>query len=268
VIVKVLDVYGEPLEVDVDIWLESPGYRRVQYIVRDVDPGTLVRFDTEPTETYLVRVLAPGYRKVSKLVSGTTAEVEIKMPISDKATVECQWPKRLPEIPGLVTDVTLGHEGCVLWQLLEEVERQALLNIWAKLMTTYVGAVPAACFVNQVLRVEADRILCRVAGELVQLLEEDKDFDPVPSRLHDPPHSYAQGLSVKTNDRHGSLQISIFVGEHDTLADIDIDENRGALAHLFDVVEHAMTDTKTSQLEVHQILVAQGIDPGWRPRLA
>jgi hypothetical protein len=267
--VKVVDVYGERLEVDADIWLQSPGYgREARQIAEDVPPGAVAEFDAEPTETYLVRVMAPGYSMVTKLVRGTNGELEVVVPVDPDEVELCDFFEPVPDIPG----VTVRSTPATSWDSLDTTRKGATLNIWAKLLATWVGASPAAVYVERVLEVREDRLICRVAAELVELLEGNLEvyvggFDRVPSLLHDPPAGYARGSSFKTRDEHGNLQISFFIGESDVLADCDIDENRGALAHLFDVVEHHATRTKTNPIEVHQILVAQGLDPGWRPLL-
>ena len=271
-IVRATDVYGEPLPAAADISIEPAGSpRSARRIAKDTAPGTRVHFEAAPTETYLVRIRAAGHSHVAKLISGTTAQIEIAVPISKDAAIECEWPEPLPEIPGVTAPP--WSEPLSTWNGLEfdeltDSQRQAVLNIWAKLWMTHLGAAPAATYIEQVLEVEADRLLCRIAGEMAELVETDPGFDSAPGALHQPPPGYARGISGKTKDRYANLQITVFIGAEDTLADIDIDENRRTLAHLFDVIEHAVTDTKTSQLEIHQILIAQNIDPGWRPRLA
>jgi hypothetical protein len=191
------------------------------------------------------------------------------MPIQPAAVIGYEWPDPPPEIPGidfgrLLDGSGAEHDGH------GSVRIMALLNIWAKLWAVYLGVIPAGAFVDEILEVRVDRLMCRMAAGIMPAIAEDDQLDVVPSSLHEPPAGYDNGISVKTLEPHGNLQISIFEPddrEAPLIADIDIDESRG-LEHLFDVIRHHATGTPTNQIDVHQILVAGGIDPLWRPLIA
>ncbi len=265
-IVRPVDVAGEPLQAETDIHLEAVGTGGTERkVAEDVPAGGRAEFDTKPTRTYLVRVAAEGYRTVAKLTSGTEDDLAVPMPIKPSAVTGYRWPEDPGPFPGLeFADVETDER------------RGALLNIWAKLAATWLGTAPAASFVEAILEVRDDRLICGMATGLLEALldaaeADEATLDLVPSALHEPPDGYRHGPSYKTRDTYGNLQITTFLSETDggqLKADVDIDEHRGALAHLFDVIEHHATGSKTGAVEVQQILIAhQGIDPGWQPLL-
>lgn len=269
-IVQPLTVYRDPLPVDSLVELQLAGSGG-EFQRAEVGAGGLAGFETDPHDNYLVRIRASGYGAVGKIVDGREERVDILVPIRSSRVGSYQWPEPLPEIPGVATDPDRAQTGGVLWALLANRKRAALLNIWAKLWRVQIGAMGAAAtFVERVIRVEQDRVFAEVHRALPELLGECRDLDPVTSALHEPPRGYEPDVSVKTRDRYGNLQISTFVNDAgDVVADIDIDENRRALAHLFDVIEHHALDRRTDPIEIHEILVGyQDIDPGWRPVLA
>ncbi len=271
-IVRPVDVAGAPLQAETDVYLEAVGTAGTdRKIAEDVPAGGIAEFETAPTCDYLVRVAAAGHRTVAKLVSGTETDVAIPMPIRPSAVTGFEWPDPPPEIPGIDFGSLLedgggpngehdGHGG---------MRVAALLNIWAKMNMTWLGVAPVASYVDAVLEVRVDRIICGMARGLLEALEAAEDLDTVPSGLHKPPAGYRHGPSKKTRDTFGNLQITTFISETDggqLLADCDIDEHRRVFAHLFDVIEHHATRSKTNAVEVREILIAhQDIDPGWRP---
>lgn len=273
--VQPTDVYGDPLGKPCSASLEeqrAAGGGRLQ--AAEIPARGRADFRTTPARTYLLRIRAEGHHPIGKLVDGAATEIETTLPILPAAVTGYEWPEPPPEIPGIDVAGGTAEPGAARpWLLLTDQERGALLNIWAKLWRTMIGMAPAASFVDQVAEVRADRIICRMAGGLLHALEDAPGLDPVPSGLHEPPRGYRRGPSVKTRDAYGNLQISTFISDHEPgerprplLADIDIDERRGAIGHLFDVAEHHLTGEKTNAVEIQQILVAhQAIDPGWRP---
>lgn len=224
----------------------------------DVPPKADADFLTDVTKTYVLKITAVGYRSVSRLVQGSVDQVDVALPVDPVAVVGFEWPDEV-DIPG------------VDFETLPDKRRATLLNIWAKLWMTPVGVAPAATFIKEVREVRPDRLIVAVADEFLELLEDAEGLDVAPSALHDPPAGYSNGPSYKTRDRAGNLQVSLFVPDDEhapVLADIDIDEAKG-LAHLFDVIEHHATGSKTDPVEVHQILVGhQNVDPGYRPVVA
>lgn len=252
-------MYGEPLLVPFTAELERADRSMRRQIARDVPARGRAAFISSSTRTYVLKLKAEAHRSVRKILRGTSPdeELDVALPIQPAAVIAYEWPELTSPICNLWLEGIAGDE-----------RRGALLNIWAKLWAVYLGVIPAGAFVDEILEVRVDRLMCRMSSAILSAIAEAPELDVVPSSLHDPPAGYTNGISVKTREAHGNLQISIFEPVEDPaavlIADIDIDESRG-LEHLFDVIEHHATGSKTNQIDVQQILIAAGIDPGWRP---
>lgn len=276
--VTATDVYGDRLAVDHVIAVGRLGGTAKHRQTANVPPGGVAEFEVRVVDLHYVRVLADGYGKASASASGTQREVTVVVPVSSKYVTGFSWPDPMPEIPGIEMALDAAREdGARPWLLMTDVERGTVLNIWAKLWATPLGMSPAATFVEEVLEVRADRIIARVSHELLKALALAEDVgvvDIADSSLHEPPDGYTNGPSFKTLDERGNLQVSIFVPgaagwdpRPPLLADIDIDESRG-IAHVFDVIRHHATRKTTDPIEIHELLVHDGIDPGWKPLIA
>jgi len=246
--------------------------RLPRQVARDVPPNGRAEFTTSVTSTYRVVARAEGHGACAKQVNGTAGAVEILLPVAPSAVIRYEWPEPPPVIPGIDFGTLLeldggprgehdGHGGMRI---------AALLNIWAKMSATWLGVTPAAAFVEEVLEVRVDRLIVRVSSSILEALADAEEaglVDGAPSKLHTPPAGYRNGPSVKTPDDEGNLQISLFIAEQEgdapMLADVDIDKARG-FRHLVELLENIDGD-KTNQIDVHEILVAAGVDPGWRP---
>lgn len=199
-------------------------------------------------------------------MDGSVAEVELAVPIDPSAVVGFQWPDPFPEIPG----IDWGDDGGVLADV---GRRGTALNIWAKLWATQLGVASAGAYVEEVLEVRADRLICRVLLAIAERLataEQDGLLSLVTSAVgHKPPPGFHNGPSYKTPEAFGSLQVSLLEADagDELRADIDVDEERG-FVHAFRAIGHHLTGSKTDPVEVQQILAAQGIDAGWRPLVA
>lgn len=261
------DVYGEPLPWPYTVWCERLGSGRRSKVARDVPPDGSAEFALAWPADYRVRVVCEGHVEVARNVGGSTADLEVSVPVDPSAVVGFTWPDPWPEIPGVVW----GDDATVA----DDRRRGTLLNIWAMCWKTSIALVPVAAFVEEVVEVRDDRIICRVSPAIVAAImtaHAEHGVDIVTSAFgHEPPDGYDNGPSIKwPEDKTGGLQVSIFTprtpGEP-LLADIDIDEESG-IVHAFRAVGHALTGDKTDFVEVQQILAVNGVDAGWRPRVA
>lgn len=265
------DVYGQPLPVPHDIWFERAGTSRGAQVARMVRPGGHAGFKTDTAKQYRARVEpAWGYCHVGANVDGARRVLEVKVPIHPDQVKGYEWPVDMGEVTALGADV----------ENLSERQLGTLLNLWAKLWRTTVAMAPAATYVERIVEVRNDRIICEVDRALPGVLTEEVavgTFIGAPSALHHPPTGYDRGVSIKTKEKSGvgNLQISTFIRDPavgtgaPVLADVDIDENLNIFLHAFDVAKHALTGEETNHVHVQQLLVAhQDIDPGWRPLVA
>lgn len=273
--VTAVDVYGDRLKVDHVITVVRLGGSTRHRKIANVPAGGRGSFEVDVTHTYHVRVVADGYGKAAVSALGTEDDVTVIVPVSSSEVTGYSWPDPPPEIPGIDFGTLLEegggpngeHDG-------RGGKRTAtLLNIWAKLWATSLGLTPAATFVQEVLEVRDDRIIARVSHELLEALELAESvgtLELADSSLHEPPDGYGNGPSFKTLEERAGLQVSLFIAddlEGSLLADIDIDEARG-IAHAFDVIGHHVTGRTTDPIEIHELLVHGGIDPGWKPLVA
>ncbi len=272
------DVYGEPLPTPCDIWLDDLGggsARRRRRVARAIMPSGRAEFSTAWQQTYRIRVVCEGHVEAVRNVDGSVEEVELAVPIDPSAVVGFEWPDPMPDIPGIIwnadrgTDV-LGGDRVVL----DARRRGTALNIWAKLWATSLGMAPAAAYIEEVLEVRDDRIICRVSPAILDAIRaatEAGAVELVTSAFgHEPPDGHDNGPSIKTKDDTGGLQVSIFTPRtagQPLLADIDIDEE-GGFYHALRAIGHGLTGDKTDPVEVQQILASNGIDPGWKPLIA
>jgi hypothetical protein len=153
---------------------------------------------------------------------------------------------------------------------LADAPRAGLLNLLAKM-----GATPlpdgstVLDHVDSLYRVRGDRVFANVALALRDLVKTGVDarlFRPVDGALHKPDPAFRLVDSYKTPEPYGNLQVTFFASLAPPLrftADIDIDDAQG-IRHIFQVIEHTLTDSTTSPYDIHQILVHhQFLDPGY-----
>lgn len=263
-IVTARDVYGELLPWPYEVWVKRLGRSGSGKVARDVPPDGRAEFDLAWPADYRVRIVCEGHAEVAVNADGSTAVVEVAVPVDPSAVVGFTWPDPLPEIPGMVWSEAGG---------LDNRRRGTVLNIWAKLWATSLGVTPAATYVEEVLEVREDRIICRVSPAIRDAMTEATEagsVEFVTSAVgHEPPEGYGPGPSIKTPPP-GGLQVTLFKPDAaglPLLADIDIDEEDG-FYHALRAAGHHLTGSKTDAVEIQQILVAQGVDPGWRPLIA
>ncbi|MCP4871598.1 MAG: hypothetical protein GY898_23055 [Proteobacteria bacterium] len=261
-IITARDVYGELLPSPYTVTVERLGRPAAGgLLAKDVPPSGRVDAETAPHSFYRVRVVCEGHAQVSRNVGGSTDRVELVVPVEPSAVVGFSWPTHPGPFPGVV------------FEELDDRQRGTLLNIWAKLWQVSLGVTPVGAYVDRILEVRPDRLICGVSPELFSAFELGLELDVlelVSSAVgHEPPAGFTNGPSVKTLEEIGGLQVSIFESldpgvPH--LADIDVDEERG-FPHAVRAAGHHLTGQKTDPVEVQQILEAQGISTGWRPLL-
>lgn len=229
-----------------------------------VMPASSVEFETNPTTFYAVRVKCEKHAEIQRHVSGTVEHLSIHVPVLPASVTGFRWPDKPPVIPGINWD-------------LDSLRRAALLNIWAKMCDVKLAGNFVSSFVKDIQEVHADRILCEVDKSIlysIKLAVASASMRKVSTLVgHEPPPGYSNGISIKTPDDYGNLQVSIFEPEgfslrggvdDPLLADVDIDEEGGA-QHFMRVMKHHITGAKSNPVEIHGLLLAQGIDPLWRP---
>ena len=263
IVVRPVNVSDEPLDAGFDCSL-TPTTRGGTQWARNVPPGAKADFvDLDPHGFYHVRVFPTRYRPVGRLVSATSEKQEVVFvcPVDPEKVTGFQFH-------GAPNDLRISG-----WENLGNLQRAGLANIVAKAKATPIDDARIGSFfdlLGRVVEVREDRVFFEVAAEAERIVRETAEsggFSKVPGGFHKR-DGYELGDSFKTNDTVGNLQVTFLRPEADRvdlppLVDVDIDEHRRVLAHLFDVIRHHLTDTPTSAVDVHQILTAQGIPPGY-----
>jgi hypothetical protein len=277
-VLELVDVVGRALAEDVDIMLQHQvlSDRRV---IKKVS-ATRIRIPElfrAPEGRYFVAVDPPSYLRVGSIItinpSGDT-ELRLRFPLDIDKIRNISFPEFRNLNPGLQqllersTNV-LGHTGLsggALYDGLDEVRRAGLLNIAIK--AANVGFDAGRTVLNsiqQLDQIRGDRFLCTVAPSLrddVKNAVLSGLFNEAGSLLHDPPVGFERFGSFKTKDSFGNLQVTFFKQGDAFRADIDVDDANG-FEHFFQVARNFLTQKPTHPFNIHQILTAQGLDPGY-----
>lgn len=262
--VQPVSVSGAKLDAGFDCSL-TPTSRGATRWSRNVPPLGRANFpDLDPLGFYMIRVFPTRYRPVGRIIAAKSAdqEVEFVCPVEPEKVTGFDFGEGAP------ADVRISG-----WMNLSNLQRAGLANIVAKAKATPVDDDRVGSIfdlLGRAIEVREDRVFFEVGEDVERVVRETAEsglIEKVSGSLH-PRDGYTVGDSFKTNDTVGNLQVTFLRPEADRvdlppLVDVDIDENRRVLAHLFDVLRHHLTDTPTSAIDIHQILSAQGIPPGY-----
>jgi hypothetical protein len=274
-----VDVHGlritEPVDIDLRHRVLSD-HRRVDNV--DVkQPIAISDLRTEPQGLYILQVTSPSYRPVSRFVtipaSGVARE-RIVLPIRhDRARAVFPSYEELDDrVRGLLerSPSVRGHEGLTgpaLYDALSDIARAGLLNIAKKSLATEFNNGADLLPHVTLLDILGDRCFVQVPRALIDQMPALVDgdfFHPVNGALHEPPAGFTPAGSFKTSDAFGNLQLTLFQGDTECRADVDIDDAAG-IGHVFQVARNHVTGEPTHPFNIHQILIAhQHLDPGYR----
>jgi hypothetical protein len=286
---RLLDVHRRPLDDRVDLVVTAHQTGRVVGQVRDAKASALIRIPgLTAHETYVVRAFPSRHRAVGRFVRGSPGrrtDAEIVCPV-DSAHVRGIAPPEyasLPERARAILEATrLEHAprdvgGRELYDSRElgDVPKAGLLNLLAKMgQTPLPDGSKVIDHVASLYRIRGDRVFAYVGSALRDLVQSGvgaRLFRAVDGSLHPPDPGFVRMDSYKTPDPYGNLHLTFFASVRPPLgftAEIDIDD-AGGVAHLFQVLDHAITNEETSPFDIHEILIHhQYLDPGYRLLLA
>jgi len=148
-----------------------------------------------------------------------------------------------------------------LYDSLSGVQAFALLNISARMHATKVGprALLSKEYRIRVDRVFPDRIYFEADRVMIDAVAADSNFASAPASLH----RFKEGSFKQRRFSKGNLQLCFAsrAGGR-VVVDADLDLYRHAIPHLFgEVLVNHLTDSRTSQFAVRNILDEQGIAP-------
>jgi hypothetical protein len=214
--------------------------------------GTVHVSALAPTTMYRVDVFPTRHKPVSAHVIGGKA-LDLYSPIHPGRVRDVEWPTTYPlDLTRVVSESQIAS--------LDPLARAGLLNVYAKLhesgLWAHVVSVRECC---------GDRIFAHVRVEMADTLRQSAHFMPVDGSLHHPPLGFDRVGSFKERGvPYGGLQVTLFFDGDVYEADIDIDD-AGGMGHVFQVLEHWLTQGSTHPYDIHQLLTFhQGLDPGYR----
>jgi len=110
---------------------------------------------------------------------------------------------------------------------------------------------------------EQDRSFLWVVPGLKPVIDQTPAFSSAPGLLHHSPEGFQRKGSWKTSaDKRAGLQLVLHESDDESLGEFDIDLRTG-VAHWFEALGNELTGSKTNPYIVAQMLVQQGIDPGY-----
>lgn len=281
---ELLDVYGEPLQEEVDVMLRNTALTSERFRVRRpasarIEIGGL---RGAPQGGYRLEIDPPSYQYLSLFInmraSGITS-LKLTFPVDPDKVVGVNFPdyddlsadlRRLLENSPNVLSFA-GRSGRELYEAIDEIRKAGLLNIAAKTGATRLSnGRTVLSYVQELKELRGERFFAVVPKELREETKHSKDerlFRAVESSQHHPPPGFSRAGSFKTFDRYGNLQLTFFMNGDDCVADIDIDES-GGLEHIFQVLLSKLSGKPSHPFNIQQILIAhQGLDPGYTLRL-
>jgi hypothetical protein len=283
-IVRVQDVFGEPLKDRMDI--EVAQVRDGSRVARkdDLASTRAVRFtQLKVGALYLARAFPFRHRAAKSpvilLPHSGEANVDIVCPVHPDRVNRVTFPAFANLAADLrrILEATRGAEGFEtisgesLYMSLPDISKAGLLNLFAKMdRTRFPDGTSVAEHVIDLYRLRGDRVFANVDVRLRDLVKESitrGDLEEVRDALHTPPPGFHSADSFKTRDGYGNLQITFFASDDAPLrfkADIDIDDANG-IAHGFQVLRNGLCDRTTHPFDIHQILVFhQQLYPGYQ----
>lgn len=283
-LIRLRDASRLPLEDTVDVSVLSPRSGAIVRQKKDHQGTKSLRMTgLTPGDPYIVRVRPVRHRPVQLFVRAPpdgSEPVELFCPVDPTRVTDVSFPAYadLPAPARQVLEATRlqhppgGVSGEALYASaeLDRVPKAGLLNLLAKMARTPLpGGSSVLEHVDSLYRLRGDRVFANVSTALRDLVRTGvgaQMFRLVSGSLHKPDAGFELVDSYKTPEPYGNLQVTFFAGANPLrfTADIDIDDAAG-IAHVFQVVEHAVTAGVTHPYDIHEILVFhQLLDPGYR----
>ena len=278
---RILDVYGQFLNEDVDIFLRHQTLSD-DPVFRGLSATTTIEITglhQVPQGLYRLEIDAPSYQAVSQFVniesSGPT-EKAITLPVNHDKVVSVAFPKFeaiLNDAKTLLTSSAkvLGFESKVgqkLYDGLDDTRRAGFLNLVAKSGRTRLSNDRTVLsYIRELTEIRGDRFFAAIDPALhseTQHAVIDELFHAADDALHTPSPGFEKVDSYKTFDHYGNLQLTFSATKDRTQwqVDMDIDDAQG-FEHIFQVIRNI--GGPTHPYDIHEILVEyQELDPGYK----
>jgi hypothetical protein len=207
----------------------------------DPVPGVTVEKVAEPGEgAFRIKIGAPGHLPRFRIVFDNQWESDAEVPIT--LLID---PKTIEDAP--------------------ELERACHANILAKMDAVEVAGDPLTAWLSdrEPVELRQDRCFLWVEPSLSVVLDKTSAFGGAPGGLHPSPDGFERGGSWKTSaDKRAGLQVVLHHNDDEIIGEFDIDLRTG-IAHWFEALGNEISGSKTNPYIVAQLLLQQGIDPGY-----
>jgi hypothetical protein len=238
----------------------------------------------DPNVAYKVKIYPLKHRPVSHVIrtdGSGAASLDAVLPIHPDHVMSTSFPEfdtldaELKSALGRNGVEDLQHNGKALYDDLGPLQKAGLLNVWTKMAHTLLPqGLPASHYVENFYRMRGDRFFANVGlsfRDLVKTATSAGLFESADDSQHTPPDGFNRAGSFKSKDGYGNLQLTFFASSSSPLKfklDADIDDANG-IGHVFQVLDHWLTDSDTHPYDIHQILMKhQGLDLAYRIRTA
>lgn len=294
-LVNLSDLRWRPVDREVDIALSrdsgpsGAGGRNVEF---ELSPGGETEIELEgipnrggPGSLYFLRFASRGYLDFSFaqfITEGDQKALQDVLMVRNPKHVKTIDAPAFGGLPAKLRDWLssarmmapaqedkdlVGKSGGDLYDALRDERKAGMLNVCAK--ATHTGTVGGLWeFIGEPLVFRRDRCFVRVDSRLPQFLADDEHFVPAPNTLHDPLPGYRLSNSVKSDDKHANIQVTLQQAKDGSFAaDVDIDESSG-FAHWGEVLRNFFSRQRTNPYAIHELLLAadlqeQTLDPGY-----
>jgi len=279
------NVYGEAPDDHADVYVidvrtESLAGRRTNHRTLN----TLAFTAVDPGVPYKVKIYPLKHRPVSHVVrvdASGKGSLDAVLPIHPDHVMGATFPDYDKLDAGLKEVLERGgvedhaQKGKALYDDFGPLLKAGLLNVWTKMAHTALPeGFAASHYVESFYRVRGDRFFANVFlsfRDVVKTATAAGIFEPADGSLHTPPDGFSAAGSFKSKDGYGNLQLTFFCTASSPLTfklDADIDDANG-IEHVFQVLDHWITDSETHPYDIHQILMEhQGLDPPYQIRTA
>ena len=281
---RLKDAYGEFLDEPVDIALRNESGAGGTVSMKGVDASKVFQVDNLTAGArgiYQLSITSSSYLPVRKFISvkeNAVLESQITLALDLSKIDKVKFPKfeDLPtEARALLSasGKVEGYEGKTgedLYMALDDLRRAELLNIIAKCRATSVqGSRSALSYLRELRRIGTDRVFAVTDNDLRATIRDSEVnglFRPAPDTLHTPPAGFEKAGSWRTRDEFASVQLTFFFYSETWIAEIGINAG-GGLAQAFSIFQDKLTSRGIHPYEIHQLLLVQHIDPGYRLKL-
>jgi hypothetical protein len=277
-----VDVHGQPVKDRANV---SIRHTRLTNFANKSNhdtrkPLSFTNLDSGEGGRYLVEVFTMRHRPVRLFLrsrEGKNLDHAFMLPVDPDKVIRAELPAHDDlgdDLKHVLKDSASvegndGKQGPELYRALGDIRTAGLLNLYAKMRDTiFENGRDVFSYILSLRRIRGERFFANVEKDLRDEVKNSVHtnlFHKVDGSLHTPPPQFKPAGSFKTEDQFGNLQLTFFNNPEtlEFVIDADIDDEQG-IGHIFQVINHSITQKDTHPYDVHEILIAhQKLDPGY-----